>query len=319
MRPKPVTRWTFAGLLLLFAAGPAVSPSVASPPRNPQELLEQVQIVDKGSSSRSTRRDAASELPLNGLPGNTRRAVNELVKSVDLFRRLPTLRFEVDPRVYQYFTTNPDVAVSIWRALNVSSLKMQQTPRGDYAIDGGDGTAGSLGVLYRDGNQQLIICDGEFESPILKKTIKARALMHLVTTAERFRDGRMFVTHRLDLFVTFPSQTVSAAAKLTSPVSNVIIDRNFREVSLFVRMMSLAMARQPDWVENLAEKLEGIVEQRKAELIRLTAQVFLANQERMQSSREEVNSPTEDAAAQNAPVPVVPRFAMNEVEGGSSP
>ena len=318
MRPMPVTQWTLAGLLLFVAAGPVASRADGSPPQNPEELLEQVQVVDKGSSSRSIRKEAASEIPVNRIQPAHRRAVNDVVKSVDLFRRLPTLRFEVDPSVYGYFTANPDVAVSIWRALNVSTLKMQQTGRTDYSIDGGDGTEGTLEVVYRDANRQVILCDGQFQSPILKKTVKARALMHLVTSAERLRDGRMFVTHRLDLFVTFPSQAVGAAAKLTSPVSNVIIDRNFREVSLFVRMMSLAMKRQPDWVENLADKLDGIVEQRKDELVRLTARVFLANQERLQSARDRKSSGGPVVAAKGTDDQNAPRVANSKTGGAAS-
>ena len=145
---------------------------------------------------------------------------------------------------------------------------------------------GVIEVLSRDDSHQLILCNGEVTSPILKRKIRAHAIMHLVNVYSVSRDGRTFVTHRLDLFVSFPSEGIGAAAKFTKPISNLIIDRNFREVSLFVQMMSLAMSHQPDWVEKLSAKLEGVQPIRKKELVDLTAHVFVQNQERLQSKNE---------------------------------
>lgn len=284
MGPSPENRLIALGVVL-FVSCVALADSVraAEPAHSAEELLEQVEVVGKASSTRATRKDAESELPLQGLSPQVRREVDKIVGSVDMFRRLPALRFEVDPAVYHYFTNHPDVAVAIWRAMNVSTLQMRQSAPAVFDVDGGDGTLGRMQVLYRDAVHQLVFCDGEFKSPVVKSTVRARAIMHLVTSVEQTRDGRMFVSHRLDLFVTFPSQAFGTAAKLASPVSNLIIDKNFREVSLFVRMMALAMARQPDWVENLAERLDGVPNEKKHELVQLTGKVFLSGKERTQS------------------------------------
>jgi hypothetical protein len=309
MRPISKLRIVIAGVLCA-AGGWAIAPELrADPPQSAEELLEQIEVLDKGDSGRNSKSVAAAAIPMSNLPAATRKDVERLIDSADMFRRLPTLRFEVEPAVYSYFLAHPDVAVSIWQAMKVSNLQMREVSPAKYHVDGGDGTVGDMQVLYRDGSHQLIVCDGEFKSPIVKRTIQARALMHLVTSAERTRDGRLLVTHRLDLFVGFPSQAFGTAVKLASPVSNMIIDRNFREVSLFVQMMALAMVRQPDWVEGLAGRLEGVSEQNKDELVRLTAHVFLAHQERMQSQRE--NRPI--------PVEVVPMTTGPKVASAEEP
>jgi hypothetical protein len=90
----------------------------------------------------------------------------------------------------------------------------------------------------------------------------------------------VYVTHRADLFVSFPSQTVEAIAKVLSPITVVMTDRTFSEISLFLRMMSLAMQRRPDWVEQIVNKMEGVPELRKTQLLALTAQVYNASQKR---------------------------------------
>lgn len=251
-----------------------------------EDLIERVKITEKGTSSKSDRTEAIRQLPLQHLTPDKQRAVQGIVDSSDLFRRMPTLTFEVDPAVYRYFIVHPDVAVSIWRALDVSQYQMQQTGENDYEADSGDGTIGVIEVISRDDGHQLLLCSGEVTSPILKKKIRVQSIMHLVNVYSVTRDGRTFVTHRLDMFVSFPSEGVGAAAKFTKPLSNMIIDRNFREVSLFVQMMSLAMSHQPDWVEKLSEKLDGVQPIRKKELVDLTAHVFVQNQERIQSRNQ---------------------------------
>jgi hypothetical protein len=258
----------------------------AGSPGSPEELLERVKITEKGSSGKSERKEAVRQLPWKQLTADKQRVVQSVVGSSDLFRRMPTLTFEVNPAVYRYFTVHPDVAVSIWRALDVSKYRLQQTGANDYEADSGDGTLGVIEVLSRDDGHQLILCNGEVTSPILKRKIRVQAIMHLVNVHSVSRDGRTFVTHRLDMFVSFPSEGIGAAAKLTKPISNMIIDRNFREVSLFVQMMSLAMTHQPDWVEKLSQKLDGVRPIRRKELVDLTAHVFVQNQERIQSSNE---------------------------------
>ncbi|GIT30470.1 MAG: hypothetical protein Ct9H300mP1_25160 [Planctomycetaceae bacterium] len=48
------------------------------------------------------------------------------------------------------------------------------------------------------------------------------------------------MTHQAALFLAFPQQSVRNVAKLISPVTNMIADRNFRDISLFLRMMQVA-------------------------------------------------------------------------------
>jgi hypothetical protein len=60
-----------------------------------------------------------------------------------------------------------------------------------------------------------------------------------------------------------------------SPLTVTLTDRTFTEVSMFVRMMSLAMSRRPDWVEQIAEKMTGVPELRKQQMLDLTSTVHV--------------------------------------------
>ncbi|WP_437185509.1 hypothetical protein SH668x_002618 [Planctomicrobium sp. SH668] len=228
-------------------------------------------LIRAGDSSRKARQEAADQLPIGSLTADGQREVQQVLKDLSLFRRLPTLQVEVDPRAYEFFTDHPDVAVSIWRALDISNVQMKERTPVNYVTDTSDGTIGTVDVLLRSPTNYLVLCQGQLQSPGMPKPITAKALMHL---QPRF-DNNGKVTHHLDLFVSFPSQTVETLAKLTSPVSFRIADRNFEEVSLFMGLMSRAMAQQPGWVEQTSKRLEGVDPQRPTQLLKVTASVYV--------------------------------------------
>lgn len=223
-------------------------------------------IQTKGSSADKIKKAALTELPLNKLSQQNQVRVQSLLDEVGYFRRLPTTVFAVEPDVYAFFIRYPDVAVSIWRVMGISEMKMWQTGPNEYEGDSGDGSTGTIDILYRSAELNLLMCEGQYQSPILKKPIKARSLILLKSTFSKEADGAIFVTHRADMYVTFPSQTVETAAKILSPVTGPMADRTFTEMSLFLRMMSLAMTRRPSWVDQVAGQMEGVADVRKNQL-----------------------------------------------------
>ena len=242
----------------------------------------EVETTASGSSSRGQRAAAIQQIPLHLMSPSGRETVHSVLDSLSLYRRMPTIRVESRKEVYEFFTNHPDVAVSIWRAMNISKVQMWQTGPDEFETDTQQGTWGTVDVLLRSPGNYIITCSGQFQSPALPKPIRAVTLMHL---QPQFEEGA--VTHTLDLFVTFPSQTVETVAKLISPISYRIADRNFEEISLFMEMMSLAMTRQPGWVEQIAGRLDGILAGRSDELLKLTATVYIGAQKELSARRGE--------------------------------
>ena len=234
-----------------------------------------VDVIRNGTSSRQVIRDAEEQLPLRELNADQRQAVEEILQNRSMFRRLPTVAIEADPRVYAHFTENPESAVGIWRVLEISQFQMTPTSPTEWFGDAGDGSNGTIEVLFRSPTQHLLLCSGQYKNPLVAAPIKARALMHLRTNPTGEVDGEKRIVHDLDLFVMFPSQAVETVARVISPVSNIIADRNFRELSLFVRFMNVAMERQPGWVERMSQRIDGITPEQREELLKITARVFV--------------------------------------------
>jgi hypothetical protein len=267
----------------------------------PGEERDIINAEPKGSSSSSARKQAIAALPLDQLTPEQRARVNGLVKSTSYFRRLPKVTFAVEPEVYGYFLAHPDAAVSMWRAMKISKLEMWQTGRYEYEADTGDGSAGKIEVLLSTADKHLAICEGTYKSPLLSKPIAANSMVLLQTGFVTEADGTVYVTHRADLFVSFPSQTIDVAAKIFSPLAVALTDRTFTEISLFLRMISVAMVQRPDWVEDTAARMDGVKEIRKQQLIELTNQVHAANLKRASERAAQRASASRDAREQSDP------------------
>lgn len=229
--------------------------------------------IAKGSSSSRVRAQAVENLPLKNLNQDQRARVHKIVKDAGLFRRLPTVVFPSEAECYGYFLEYPESAVSIWRAMGISELQLQGTGPNLYTGDAGDGTVGRIEVLFRDSDTVLVICEGEYKSPFLKKPIVAQSVLNLETNYFRETDDKVYITHRADLFVTFPSQTVETVAKVLAPLTVPIADRSFVEVSMFLKMMSMAMERRPDWIQEMANRMDGIPEDRKTRLLSVADEI----------------------------------------------
>ncbi|MFN7802741.1 MAG: hypothetical protein ACK5TO_01925 [Planctomycetaceae bacterium] len=261
----------------------------------------------KGSSSSADRKKALALIPQEHLTAEQRERVASITKNVSYYRRLPKVSFPVEPEVYSYFLAHPDVAVSVWRAMEISKVEMYQTGRFEYEADAGDGSVGAIEILYSQGDLHLAICEGSFTSPLLKQPIEARSLLLLQTSFITEPDGTVSVTHRGDLFISFPAQTLDVAAKVFSPLTVTLTDRTFTEVSMFVRMMSLAMSRRPDWVEQVAAKMNGVPELRKQQMLDLTSAMHVraiqraADQAGLELGEFPVGQPTSASASVPAP------------------
>lgn len=257
-----------------------------------------VKTIQTGDSSRPVRDAAVKQLPWSRLSGAQHAQARQVTNSISLFRRLPTLEIEADRRCYEFFASHPDVAVSIWRAMDISRVQMWQTGPDEYEIDTKDGSIGTVTVLHRSPESYLVICQGQFQSPALPKPIAANAMMHL---QPRFSaDGR--VTHTVDLFVSFPSTTVETVAKLIAPVSYKIADRNLEEISLFTRMMSIGMSEHPGWVQQMAGRLDGVIAGRPEELLLVTADVYSSAEKARRAAHAAAQAEVQTLAAE----PVIP-------------
>lgn len=227
-----------------------------------------LQSVRPGTSAAATRKAAIEELPLVELSPDAQQKAQAVLKGLGLYRRLPTLGFDTDPHVYQYLVEHPVTSVSTWKAMEISRLTLRQVGDGKFFADAGDGSVGHVELWKSTPTETLIYCDGAFKSPLLTKPIIARSIMRLQSRFYKDNTGAPRVEHYGDVFVEFPSQTVETVARMISPLSYSIADRNFKQLSLYVHLMSQTMVRHPEWVQAMARRMD-IDEAEKAGFLRV--------------------------------------------------
>lgn len=228
-----------------------------------------IRILRDSSSDKQMQRTAAAQVPLNRMSRQSQQRANHLLQHTSQYRRMPTLQYEVDASLYQYLINHPDVAIATWRVMGISKLNMWQNAPFEYSAEANDGSRGQADVLWRDGNQCLFVVQGAYHSPLLPTAIEASALVWMRYRFERTRDNRILVNQQIETFINFPSPAIQTIAKLASMVTNSILDRNVMEVSLYAQMMSRAVKKDPNWVEEVAARMDGVPEHRKVELTRV--------------------------------------------------
>lgn len=235
-------------------------------------------ILSQGSSTADVQQRAKAGLPLNAMTAENRQRALKVIENCNQFRRLPQLQYAADPAIYTYLLQHPDVAVSTWRVMGISRFEMWQTGPMEYEAQATDGSEGLADVLLRDDNNCIFICDGSYNNPLLPKPLQAAAVVWFRHKFSPGPNGAPLVTQEADVFVSFPSQGLSTVAKVLTPVTNAMMDRNVFEVSLYASLMSRAVRNEPEWVIQVAEQMEGVLPQRTAEL------VSIARQRRVQGS-----------------------------------
>jgi hypothetical protein len=263
----------------LFAAASDAEAQVGQAPEAPKSAEELagrlgVKTLSKGSSSWNEKRKALKELPLGRLNQQQRARADLVLRSVSQFRRLPTIQTPIEPAVFHYFLNHPDVAVSLWRVMGISEFKLWQTSDFGYQADAGDGSNGSAEFLYRDNQQCILACEGLYQNPMLKNPIQARALVHMRYQFQSAGEGQLpILTQQVNAYISFPSTAVKTVAKVISPVTNKIMDRNCVEITVFLKVMSDSMETRPQWIQSMAAKMDGVMPARRTELAELAASV----------------------------------------------
>ena len=234
-----------------------------------KELAEKagIKVLADGESSPAAEDQARNAIPLNAMTLRNRQRAQVIIKERSQFRRLPSLQYTIDEPIFRYLLKHPDVAVSTWRVMGISRFEMWQTGESEFEAQAIDGSEGIADILYQDNSQMVFICQGSYHNPLLPRAMEAAALIWFRAVYTPNPDGSHTVKQKADVFVRFPSTGVSAIAKVLTPVLHTLMDRNLFEVSLYGSMMSRAVRDEPDWVIQVAQQMEGVLPQRKNELI----------------------------------------------------
>lgn len=255
--------------------------------RSVQRVALEINEIEPATSSNDARNTVADCIPLDQLEDHHRAQVEALLEKRTLFRCLPALRIELEPASYEYYRRNPGIAVAVWQVLGISKLRLKPTAApGLYTVKSEDGSDGTIEVLLRTDDLLIVRGNGNWHSGLLPTPVRSEGLVVLRHRFEQDQDGRRYVTHQAALFLAFPQQSVRHVARMISPVTNMIADQNFKDISLFLRMMHVAAIERPGWVEMIAGRLEGLTQAERDEFLKSAARALVAARRLRESTRQ---------------------------------
>jgi len=259
----------------------------------------------EGSSSREDRQTAIDSIPLDKLEETAKTKVNQVLKDVSIYRRMPVEVVRCNPELYLFLVNRPDAVVNLWEVLGISEVHLRQVGKNTYRADDGHGTLCDFEFLYRSHDFHVIHAEGSYVGPLFNRQIKGKCLMTLRSGFVKETDGNYYVTHRLDAFCKLDNVGADLLAKTIHPLVGKVCDRNFTEISAFMGSISRKVEHDEDWGHQIAAKLENVHPSVREALTKLITK--LARQTEEREAREGVKTAARDRDSGPKGKPVPPR------------
>jgi hypothetical protein len=235
---------------VLFAQTLPAAHSNASYPTLPESM--------KATSSRAAQENAVQSIPLDKLHPAARAKVLAVLSNVSIFRRMPVEVMPCDPELYLFLLEHPDVVVNIWQALGISRVSLKQTGPDTFQLTDEAGTVGSIQVLYRDQNTQVVLTEGHYNGPVFGRQLQGRILLVLKSAYIYRPDGRCYITTRLDSFTQIENIGLEILTKTIQPLVGKTADLNFLQTVNFVASLSRTAEVNQHGLCRLAKRLPDV-------------------------------------------------------------
>ena len=210
------------------------------------------------SVSREEKQDALQQFPFKNLRPQDQNRVSEVVKDPSIFRRLPVQVIDCDPELYAFLVTYPEVVVSIWELMGITTVQVQRTGPANFHAKDGAGTVSKVDILYADNDTNVYFAEGYYEGPLAPRRITAQCGLVLKSGFTTAANGKAYISNRLDVFVKFESRGADFLARTLHPLIGKTADYNFAETSSFIGKISKNAESNIAGMQNLISKLNKV-------------------------------------------------------------
>jgi hypothetical protein len=277
------------GFLLLWGAGPALggqrtsvsgkfkSPELSTKFVNSETISQQVRSKrpdpTKPDTSDLTRESVVSAIPFEKLTPEARKQVLSIIEPGSIFRRMPVQVTRSDPEFYLFIIRNPDLLINIWEELDISELQMRKIRKNNFATRDGEGTVGTVRLIYQDQDTHIALAEGNYSGPLLTKPVEGRSLLIIKTGFVRDADGRWNVASRLDTFTRIDNVAFDALAKTFMPILGRVADSNFLQTSAFVGRLSQTAEVDQSGILRLTENCSHVDRETRLNFLKITSRM----------------------------------------------
>lgn len=240
--------------------------------------------IDAGAASpdmieRNTYDQAIQTIPFDRLTDDAQGKIWKIVSQPSIYRRLPVTRLQSDPEMYLFLVRHPEVIVNMWDLMGVTKVSIRRTGDFTFSANDGAGTTGAAELIYGDRDTHIMLGEGTYEGPVLKRKVQGRCLIMLKTGFGPDTGSTTQVTHRLDMFVQIDNIGADLLAKTLYPLVGKSADHNFVETSRFVSQISQAAETRPNGMQQLANRLTKTDPPVRGQFASLSAAIYSKSSE----------------------------------------
>ncbi|QDU94190.1 hypothetical protein [Lignipirellula cremea] len=221
------------------------------------QAAAQAATPEEGDSSRASRDAATRLIPYDQLTRDAQAKLNGVISRTTVFRRLPARTIDCDPDMYVFLVRYPEVIVSIWQLMQISSAEIKRTAPYAFTVNDGGGTVSGVELIYGRSDLHIYYADGYYDGPMLRRRMPGKCVMILSTGYNRGPDGQPLVTHQMDVFLQLEQGGFEFMARTFFPLVAKNTDYNFIETSNFLAKVSEAAESNTSGVERMATQLNS--------------------------------------------------------------
>jgi hypothetical protein len=168
---------------------------------------------------------------------------------------MPRRVIECEPELHQFVVRNPDVLVSIWDRLGITSLTVDRVSQFVFDTNDGMGTTARVDLVYGSPELHVFLARGQYEGPLLPQPIQGHGVALLRSKLQLSPTGQKLIRDDLDVFVKLDSGPVDLAARTLHPLFIRNADYNFVETANFVARLSAAARESPNGLQRMISQL----------------------------------------------------------------
>lgn len=224
----------------------------------------------EGSSSRESRELAIRSIPLVNLTPQAIAKLKPVLDDPTIFRRMPTQTIVCDPEMFNFVIRYPEVLVEIWDLMGMTQVAMKRTGPFSFRGEDGAGTTCQSEMIIGSDRLHIYYAEGEYEGGLIARKLDGRCVCVIHSQPGVGDAGQLLVTASMDIFLKLDNLGADLIAKTISPLVVKTADYNYIESLRFVSQLSIAAQRNPQALEQLAERLEGLRPDVRARFVQVT-------------------------------------------------
>ncbi len=212
----------------------------------------------EGSSSRESREQALKSIPLATLTPQAIAKLRPVLDDPSIFRKMPTQSIVCDPEMFNFIVRYPEVLVEIWELMGMTRVTIERTGPFSFSGQDGAGTTCRSELILGSDRLHIYYAEGDYEGGLISRKLNGRCICVIHSQPAVGEAGQALVTASMDVFLKLDNIGADLIAKTISPLVVKTADSNYIESLRFVSQLSTAAQRNPQAIEQLAERLTGL-------------------------------------------------------------